>query len=242
MEYGKPSDAISIPSVRPESSGHVNYGQKADDNLSIKSSDSINTSGEFEIVSEAPMFSVALDGTTSSPILDIINVSCDLQTDSLEPIREPKQLEDLNLSDCLYEDEVVVSLVPAAPQKLEPISPILNIEGNGNFMDLQKNMDEVIHELDEERTLSASDGDPGSANKSKLLDCIAMCVAWHGCLFIFVLSLCMFMKFEILMSKLSEIMSSLFPTEEYVHFVNNERDRKTSQSFSIFSNPYLSYQ
>ncbi|XP_055630348.1 rab GTPase-activating protein 1-like isoform X2 [Toxorhynchites rutilus septentrionalis] len=166
MEHGKPTEAITIPTVRPEASGQVNPGQKADDNLSIKSSDSVTTSGEYEIVPEAPMFSVALDGTPSSPVLDIAHVGGDRRKETLEPIRGPKQVDDINLSDCLYEDEVVVSLVPAALQKLDAISPILNIEGNGNVMDLEKNMDEVIHELDEERTLSASDGDPGSANKT----------------------------------------------------------------------------
>lgn len=61
-----------------------------EDNLSIKSSDSVTTSGEYEIVPETP-------------------------------------------------DEAT------KPAK----SPTLNIANNGDFTDLEKNMHEVIHELDQ---------------------------------------------------------------------------------------------
>lgn len=60
-----------------------------DDNLSIKSSDSVTTSGEYEIV--------------------------------------PEELE---------------SPIPLGT------SPTLNIANNGNLKDLEKNLNEVIHELD----------------------------------------------------------------------------------------------
>lgn len=140
-----------------------------EDNLSIKSSDSVTTSGEYEIVPEAPSLSDVVDGTLPSPIMNIVKTTTSgakkSQTQQ-EPIRgEPKQPSELNLDECLADEEVV-----APGQKLDAISPILNIEGNGNELDLEKNMDEVIHELEEERTLSASDGgsggEPGSANKT----------------------------------------------------------------------------
>lgn len=60
-----------------------------EDNLSIKSSDSVTTSGEYEIVPEAP------------------------------EMNEPAK------------------------------SPTLNIANNGDFTDLEKDMHEVIHELDQ---------------------------------------------------------------------------------------------
>lgn len=65
-----------------------------DDKLSIKSSDSVTTSGEYEIV--------------------------------------PEELES------------------EAPQS--GTSPTLNIANNGNFNDLEKNLTEVIHELDNNTT------------------------------------------------------------------------------------------
>lgn len=61
-----------------------------EDNLSIKSSDSVTTSGEYEIVPEAP------------------------------EVNQPAK------------------------------SPTLNIANNGDLTDLEKNMHEVIHELDQE--------------------------------------------------------------------------------------------
>ncbi|XP_055606952.1 rab GTPase-activating protein 1-like isoform X2 [Uranotaenia lowii] len=161
MEHDKPSQPISSSIQKPTT---LNLSQpKADDNLSIKSSDSVTTSGEYEIVPEAQDL---VDGCGSSPSTHpspILNA---------EPIREPKQPTDLNLADCLMEEVVEVNLIagtPAAERKLDAaaVSPILNIEGNGNVLDLEKNMDEVINELDEERTLSASDGnESGSANKT----------------------------------------------------------------------------
>lgn len=75
-----------------------------DDKLSIKSSDSVTTSGEYEIVPEeldAAMQSVQL-GTTS---------------------------------------------------------PTLKIANNGNFNDLEKDLTEVIHELDQDPTVVANVND-----------------------------------------------------------------------------------
>lgn len=171
MEHGKSSESDQCSDPQPKQEPVTqSLIQKADDNLSIKSSDSVTTSGEYEIVPEAPSLSDVVDGacpTLPSPIMNVVKThSGKTILDPLEPVRDAKQVGDLNLTDCLEEDEVVINLIGAAPQKLDAISPILNIEGNGNVMDLEKNMDEVIHELDEERTLSASDEDPGSASKT----------------------------------------------------------------------------
>ncbi|XP_058839082.1 rab GTPase-activating protein 1-like isoform X1 [Topomyia yanbarensis] len=156
MEHGKATDCSSTTPTKPESvTLQLGAAQKTDDNLSIKSSDSVTTSGEYEIVPEATSLADVVDGTGS--ILNLVK-------DQIQ--QGSKQFGDLNLTDCFEEDEVVVNLIASVPAKIEPISPILNIEGNGNVLDLEKNMDEVIHELDEERTLSASDDDPGSANKT----------------------------------------------------------------------------
>ncbi|XP_021696574.1 rab GTPase-activating protein 1-like isoform X3 [Aedes aegypti] len=138
---------------------------KADDNLSIKSSDSVTTSGEYEIVPEAPSPLDTVDGSCPilpSPIMNIVKTIPSSKTESRtrKPVEEPKQSGEslLNLSECLDDEEGMMVNLVVAPKKLDAISPILNIEGNGNVLDLQKNMDEVILELDEERTLSASDG------------------------------------------------------------------------------------
>ncbi|XP_065079809.1 rab GTPase-activating protein 1-like isoform X2 [Ochlerotatus camptorhynchus] len=179
MEHDQPIESSNAESPTAITS-QLNVNQaKADDNLSIKSSDSVTTSGEYEIVPEAPSLSDTVDGACStlpSPIMNIVKTSGESSSPKKrtnpqeEPVRDPKQVsggELLNLSECFDDEEVLVSLVAVAPPtKLDAISPILNIEGNGNVMDLEKNMDEVIHELDEERTLSASDGEPGSANKT----------------------------------------------------------------------------
>lgn len=186
MEHDQPIESSNAESPSANAS-QLNVNQaKADDNLSIKSSDSVTTSGEYEIVPEAPSLSDTVDGACStlpSPIMNIVKTGGEGSTtpkkqQEAEPVRDPKLAassggELLNLSECFDDEEVLVSLVAVGPpKKLDAISPILNIEGNGNVMDLEKNMDEVIHELDEERTLSASDGEPGSANKSKFLfDC-----------------------------------------------------------------------
>nr|XP_029733600.1 rab GTPase-activating protein 1-like isoform X1 [Aedes albopictus] len=150
---------------------------KADDNLSIKSSDSVTTSGEYEIVPEAPSPMDAVDGsgpmTLPSPIMNIVKIVPSSSAGgggSRKSQKQEKATSDLggesllNLSECLDdEEEGMVKLVVApGKQKLDAISPILNIEGNGNVKDLEKNMDEVILELDEERTLSASDGGEAS--------------------------------------------------------------------------------
>lgn len=174
MEHGTPTESSSTSTrIKAEVAGQqiISPGQKADDNLSIKSSDSVTTSGEYEIVPEAPCLLGAVDSAASNfspPLMSSVAAAPEEQKNfnPLEPVRDPKQPLDLNLSECLEEDEVVVSLPAIELSKADAISPILNIEGNGDVMELEKNMDEVIHELDEERTLSASDGDPTSANKT----------------------------------------------------------------------------
>lgn len=80
-----------------------------DDKLSIKSSDSVTTSGEYEIVPE-----------------EIETQATQLGT-----------------------------------------SPTLNIANNGNFNDLEKNLTEMIHELDNNTTV-ASDIDVAPTEQSKL--------------------------------------------------------------------------
>jgi len=67
-----------------------------DDNLSIKSSDSVTTSGEYEIVPESPALDALVDVKSG-------------------------------------------------------VSPTLNIANNGNMNDLEQNLNEVIHELDEHK-------------------------------------------------------------------------------------------
>lgn len=164
MDHGKPTTPtteLSVTTTLPKPA--------ADDNLSIKSSDSVTTSGEYEIVPEVQSLSDVVDGTLPSPIMNIVKMASGTRkerSEQQEPIREPKQPSELNLDECLGDDDGVDQLAP--PKKLDAISPILNIEGNGNVLDLEKNMDEVIHELEEERTLSASDDgeQPGSANKT----------------------------------------------------------------------------
>lgn len=170
MEHGKSTAQSSTTPTKQElTTLQLSAAQKTDDNLSIKSSDSVTTSGEYEIVPEVP----ALGDALSSPVMNVAPAAAAAGISNLniqlDPVRETRQFVDLNPTDCFEEDEVVVNLLAAvlSTAKLDAISPILNIEGNGNVLDLEKNMDEVIHELDEERTLSASDGEPGSANKSK---------------------------------------------------------------------------
>ncbi|XP_058459277.1 rab GTPase-activating protein 1-like [Malaya genurostris] len=163
MEHGQNIDNSATKPTKSESMPfQLGSVQKTDDNLSIKSSDSVTTSGEYEMVPDSTSLVDVTDGACSTLHSPTVNTAKNQQ----EPKHDLKQTGELNLTDCFEEDEVVVNLIAATPAKLEPISPILNIEGNGNVLDLEKNMDEVIHELDEERTLSASDGDPGSANKT----------------------------------------------------------------------------
>lgn len=93
-----------------------------EDNLSIKSSDSVTTSGEYEMLS-AP----------ETPVLNII-----LSNENSQLTMEGK--------DCL-----VVEGETAADNKNKgniPISPVLNIASNGDINDLEKNLTEVIKELD----------------------------------------------------------------------------------------------
>lgn len=70
-----------------------------EDNVSIKSTDSVTTSGEYEIVPE--------------------------------------------LVDCSP-----TSICPDTGKKPPARSPTLNIANNGDFHDLEKNLNEVIHEMD----------------------------------------------------------------------------------------------
>uniref|UniRef100_A0A182SLK8 Uncharacterized protein n=1 Tax=Anopheles maculatus TaxID=74869 RepID=A0A182SLK8_9DIPT len=147
---------------------------KSEDSLSIKSSDSVTTSGEYEIVPEAPSLGEDLvDGagdhtppskqTGSEPIRSTAangNPGGDIGADLAECIAddgEPGQSKE--------DEQETVKKRPAEGKKLTAISPILNIEGNGNMMDLEKNMNEVIHELEEDRTLSGA-SEPSSSNKA----------------------------------------------------------------------------
>uniref|UniRef100_A0A182XYL0 Rab-GAP TBC domain-containing protein n=1 Tax=Anopheles stephensi TaxID=30069 RepID=A0A182XYL0_ANOST len=149
---------------------------KSEDSLSIKSSDSVTTSGEYEIVPEAPSLGEDLvDGgggvrdasaskqPGSEPIRSTAangNPGGDIGADLAECIAD-----DGELGDRATEEKEPVKKRPAEGKKLTAISPILNIEGNGNMMDLEKNMNEVIHELEEERTLSGA-SEPSSSNKA----------------------------------------------------------------------------
>uniref|UniRef100_A0A182PRB4 Rab-GAP TBC domain-containing protein n=1 Tax=Anopheles epiroticus TaxID=199890 RepID=A0A182PRB4_9DIPT len=139
-------------------------GPKSEDSLSIKSSDSVTTSGEYEIVPEAP-----------SPGEDLVDGVVGHRL-GREPIRNTEANgsggSDIgaDLAECIADDggevkESEGNKRPEGLKKLTAISPILNIEGNGNMMDLEKNMNEVIHELEEERTLSGA-SDPSASNKA----------------------------------------------------------------------------
>ncbi|XP_050090218.1 rab GTPase-activating protein 1-like isoform X2 [Anopheles aquasalis] len=132
----------SSPSSPPSA-----LGSKSDDNLSIKSSDSVTTSGEYEIVPEAPLETL-LDAATEGPERSEQEVASNIA----------------DLAECIAEGKVGGSGGTSKVLKTA-ISPILNIEGDGNMMDLEKNMNEVIHELDEERTLSGAT-DPSSSEKA----------------------------------------------------------------------------
>lgn len=95
----------------------------SDDNISIKSSESVTTSGEYEIV--------------PSIEADVNSVSDDQKT--LEAGK----------------DQLVVS------HKIVPLSPVL--ASIGDIAELQKNMDEVIHEMDFEEA--------GELNHFTLISC-----------------------------------------------------------------------
>ncbi|XP_055372959.1 rab GTPase-activating protein 1-like isoform X2 [Condylostylus longicornis] len=100
-----------------------------EDNLSTKSSDSLSTSGEYEIVPEAPI----LNTTTITDITNnIVSKDC-----SVFPKNEKKTTR----------------------------SPTLNIANNGDFSALEKDMNEVIKELDTEKSLAP----PKNTNKSMTL-------------------------------------------------------------------------
>ncbi|XP_049541657.1 rab GTPase-activating protein 1-like [Anopheles darlingi] len=129
-------------------------GSKSDDNLSIKSSDSVTTSGEYEIVPEAPLETL-LDAATEG----VGRSSGEPEQDTASNIAD--------LAECIAEWKIGGTVPSSSSSKVlkAAISPILNIEGDGNMMDLEKNMNEVIHELDEERTLSGAT-DPSSSDKA----------------------------------------------------------------------------
>uniref|UniRef100_A0A182WJI3 Rab-GAP TBC domain-containing protein n=1 Tax=Anopheles minimus TaxID=112268 RepID=A0A182WJI3_9DIPT len=148
----------------------IPLGPKSEDSLSIKSSDSVTTSGEYEIVPEAPSLGEDLVDGGGGP-----------RTKQLgsEPIRSTEANGNpggdigADLAECIADDGELEGKEAKEPakkrtaegKKLTAISPILNIEGNGNIMDLEKNMNEVIHELEEERTLSGA-SEPSSSNKA----------------------------------------------------------------------------
>ncbi len=89
------------------------------DNVSIKSSDSVTTSGEYEIVPD-----------------DIADVS--------EKTLNPPTPADKTVKTLSIDKDKLAS----GDKKMTPVSPILNIDGNGDLKDLEKKLDEVIHELD----------------------------------------------------------------------------------------------
>lgn len=89
-----------------------------DDNVSIKSSDSLTTSGEYEIVPEI------FDGCCS-PISD-----------------EPQRT---------IADAAAAAAAATGSSKPLARSPMLNIANNGDFREMEKNLIEVISELDIER-------------------------------------------------------------------------------------------
>uniref|UniRef100_A0A182JVN4 Rab-GAP TBC domain-containing protein n=1 Tax=Anopheles christyi TaxID=43041 RepID=A0A182JVN4_9DIPT len=158
------------PAAAASSGSNTPLGPKSEDSLSIKSSDSVTTSGEYEIVPEVP-----------SPGEDLVDGSVVV---GHRLVRDPIRSTESNgnaggdigadLAECIADDgefekqggkeKEGVSKRPE-DKKLSAISPILNIEGSGNMMDLEKNMNEVIHELEEERTLSGA-SDPSASNKA----------------------------------------------------------------------------
>ncbi|XP_049297656.1 rab GTPase-activating protein 1 isoform X1 [Anopheles funestus] len=163
--------ASPVQLVEPSAVGTTDptVAPKSEDSLSIKSSDSVTTSGEYEIVPEAP-----------SPGEDLVDSGVTPRPKQLasEPIRntEPdgNAGSDIgaDLAECIADageaegkEGKETAKKRTEGKKLSAISPILNIEGNGNMMDLEKNMNEVIHELDEERTLSGA-SEPSSSNKA----------------------------------------------------------------------------
>lgn len=95
-----------------------NSNNENTDNVSIKSSDSVTTSGEYEIVPE-----------------DI----ADLSEKTLKDDVVANKMKHLTIDKDFDETDKKI---------LSPVSPILNIGSNGNMTDLEKNLTEVIHELD----------------------------------------------------------------------------------------------
>lgn len=84
------------------------------DNVSIKSSDSVTTSGEYEMVPE-----------------DI----ADLSEKTLKDDLISNKMKHLTIDKNFFDEKKV-------------LSPVLNIASNGDIKDLEKNLDEVIHEMD----------------------------------------------------------------------------------------------
>lgn len=90
-----------------------------EDNLSIKSSDSVTTSGEYEIVPETPILNIILN-----------NEDSEITMDGKASVGEMEEM-----------------FVETKRGNI-PISPVLNIASNGDINDLEKNLTEVIKELD----------------------------------------------------------------------------------------------
>lgn len=180
-----PVQQPTTPVAASSGGGADTPGPKSEDSLSIKSSDSVTTSGEYEIVPEAPSPAEELaDGSGGAlaghrlgrdPIRSTEANGCgrsdgggDIGADLAECIADDGEQEKRGAGEGGCKEEAAGEGVSKRPEgkKLTAISPILNIEGSGNMMDLEKNMNEVIHELEEERTLSGA-SDPSASNKGK---------------------------------------------------------------------------
>ncbi|XP_040156814.1 rab GTPase-activating protein 1 isoform X2 [Anopheles arabiensis] len=179
-----PVQQPTTPVAASSGGGADTPGPKSEDSLSIKSSDSVTTSGEYEIVPEAPSPAEELaDGSGGAlaghrlgrdPIRSTEANGCgrsdgggDIGADLAECIADDGEQEKRGAGEGGCKEEAAGEGVSKRPEgkKLTAISPILNIEGSGNMMDLEKNMNEVIHELEEERTLSGA-SDPSASNKA----------------------------------------------------------------------------
>uniref|UniRef100_A0A336LY84 CSON008111 protein n=1 Tax=Culicoides sonorensis TaxID=179676 RepID=A0A336LY84_CULSO len=104
-----------------------------EDNLSIKSSDSVTTSGEYEIVPETPALNIILSGGDEGTM----------------------------------EKKEAIEVEGDTKKQQIPISPVLNIASNGDMNELEKNLTEVIKELDVNE--DASDAHTSSTLKKATL-------------------------------------------------------------------------
>lgn len=107
-----------------------------EDNLSIKSSDSVTTSGEYEIVPETPILNIILS-----------------KEDSQETMEGKKGFSGMG--------EMSVE----TKKGNIPISPVLNIASNGDINDLEKNLTEMIKELD----VNDKEGELSSVSKMSFI-------------------------------------------------------------------------